>query len=72
MDRGDREAGSDKSRQRHVDDFVETSLVQHRSHRGDVGDLAVDDLETGGRIHPRVRRHHENAGSNSADGYHQS
>jgi hypothetical protein len=43
--------------------------VEHRRDRIDVGDLAIDNLETGWRIHPRVRRHYEDARRNSAQDY---
>ena len=39
--------------------------IQHRRDRIDVGDLAINKFETGRCIHPRVRRHDENAGRNS-------
>jgi len=49
-------------------DFVKRGGVQHRRDGVDVYDLSIDDFESGGRVHPRIRRHDEDARENAADG----
>ena len=66
MNRSHGKSGRDKRRQSHVQNFMSGRGIQHRRDRIDVGDLAIDNLETGRRIHPRVGRHDEDAGRNSA------
>ena len=66
MNRSHGKSGRDKRSQSHVQYFMSGRGIQHRRDRIDVGDLAIDNLETGRRIHPRVRRHDEDAGRNSA------
>jgi len=67
MDRRDREARRHKRRQRHVQDFVKTSGIQHRRDWVNIGELAINELEAGGRVHPRIGRHDENPREDSAD-----
>ena len=66
MNRSHGKSGRDKRSQSHVQNFMSGRGIQHRRDRIDVGDLAIDNLETGRRIHPRVRCHDEDAGRNSA------
>ena len=55
MNRSNGKSGRDKRSQSHVQYFMSGSGIQHRRDRIDIGDLAIDNLETGRRIHPGHR-----------------
>ncbi len=65
MNRSHGKSGRDK-RSQCGSIFMSGRGIQHRRDRIDVGDPAIDNLETGRRIHPRVRGDDEDAGRNSA------
>src|SRR5512133_2035174 len=66
MNSSNSKSGCDKRSESYVDYFMSGCGILHRPDRIDVSDLAIDNLETGRRIHPRVRCHDEDAGRNSA------
>ncbi len=66
MDRHHDETRGHVGRQRHVQDLMEARGVQHGCDRVDLGEPAVNKLEAGRRVLPRVGRHDEYSGEHAA------
>ena len=66
VDAGHEKAGRGKGREQHMQRFMKGKWVQQRHQRSDIGDLSVDDVETGRRVHPGVDRDHEDGGGGPA------
>jgi hypothetical protein len=70
VDAGDGEPGGGVRRERHVQRLLEHHRIQHARDRIDVDRVTVNQVETGGRIHPRVRRHHEDSRGGAGYSHH--
>jgi hypothetical protein len=67
VDAADREAHRLQGRDLHVDALMQPGAIEHGRHGIDVVRGAVDPVEAGGRVHPGIGRHHEDAGSKTGD-----
>ncbi len=67
VDGGDCETGGDVGSERAVEGLVEPGGVEHRIPRIDVGDVAVDDVESLGGVHPGVDGDDEDGGDGGAN-----
>ena len=57
------------SREGHVQRLLKRHRVQHAGDRIHVGDAPVDQIESGGSVHPGVRDDHEHPRRGAADGH---